>query len=725
MPTFRKRVGRYRAGNGVGETDAVADNDVANNGNDPYLWLEEVHGEAALDWVRGHNAVTAANWTDDPAFSQLRDQIRQVLDSAEKIPAPTWRGDHLYNFWQDAEQPRGVWRRTTLDEYRAPQPRWEVLLDLDELARAEGDNWVWKGAHVLRPAYDRALIILSRGGSDAAVVREFDLTTRQFVTDGFTVPEAKSSVCWIDIDHIYVGTDLGPDTLTTSGYPRTVRKWRRGTALADAPVVFAGEADDVSVSAVHDPTPGYERDLAVRRTEFFRSRSYLLQPGGDWQRLDVPEDAEIDLHRQWLLIELRSAWQAGDVTHPAGAVLVTSLDEFLAGKRELTTVFEPTERSAYSYHAWTRNHLLLVTLTDVRSEITVLTPGDDGWQRRTLRDAGGFDQTDVADTEPDLGDDYLLHTSGFIRPPTLLHGSVDGPVHPVKTGPAFFDADQMTVRQFFAVSADGTEVPYFLVTPEETAEPGPAAGLTLMTGYGGFEIAWTPTYSGVIGTGWLARGGSFVVANIRGGGEYGPRWHAAALRENRPRAYEDFAAVATDLVARGLTTPEQLGIYGGSNGGLLMGVMLTRYPELFGAVVGQVPLLDMRRYHKLLAGASWMAEYGDPDDPDDWAFLREYSPYHNIRRGTAYPPSLFLTSTRDDRVHPGHARKMVARLQEYGHDVTYHENVEGGHSAAADNAQAAFKWALLLEFVWRTLTGQPRRAQGDGGPRRAQGDGGA
>ncbi|MFY1698852.1 prolyl oligopeptidase family serine peptidase [Solwaraspora sp. WMMA2101] len=687
---------------------AEQDHDAAGD-DDPYLWLEDVHGDAALDWVRASNAATTAAWTDDPGFGMLRDRIKQVLDSAEKIPDPTWRGEYLYNFWQDADHPRGVWRRATFAQYRAAQPDWEILLDLDELARVEGESWVWKGAQVLRPAYDRALITLSRGGSDAAVVREFDLTTRAFVPDGFVVPQAKSSVCWIDVDHIYVGTDFGEGTLTTSGYPRTVRRWRRGTALADAPVAFAGETDDVTVSVIHDPTPGYERDLAVRRTEFFRSRTYLPRGDGEWEPLDVPDDAEIDLHRQWLLIELRSPWQAGDVTHPAGAVLVTPVDEFLAGKRELTTVFAPTEHTAFSYHAWTRNHLLLVTLTDVRSEITVLTPGDDGWQRRTLPDAGGFDHTDIADTEPDLGDEFLLDTSGFTRPPTLLHGSVDGPVRPVKTGPAFFDADAMTVRQFFAVSDDGTEVPYFLVTGAESAGSagsGSAAGLTLMTGYGGFEISWTPAYSGVIGTGWLARGGSFVVANIRGGGEYGPRWHTAALRGERPRAYEDFAAVATDLVARGLTTPDRLGCYGGSNGGLLMGVMLTRYPELFGAVVGQVPLLDMRRYHKLLAGASWMAEYGDPDDPDDWAFLREYSPYQNVRPARAYPPSLFLTSTRDDRVHPGHARKMVARLREYGYDVTYHENIEGGHSAAADNGQAAFKWALLLEFVRRTLTGQ-------------------
>ncbi|MFY1637138.1 prolyl oligopeptidase family serine peptidase [Solwaraspora sp. WMMB335] len=686
----------------------MAANEVNSSGGDRYRWLEDVHGATALDWVRGHNAATTAAWTTGDEFARLRGSLQEVLDSADRIPRPAWRGEHLYNFWQDAARPRGVWRRTTLAAYREPEPAWEVLLDLDELARVEDENWVWQGVQLLQPTYDRCLIRLSRGGSDAAVIREFDLVDGSFVTggDGFTVPEAKSTADWIDAEHIYVGTDFGPGSLTRSGYPRTIRQWRRGTPLSEAPVVFAGEMDDVNVSAVHDPTPGYVRDVAVRRTDFFRTRCYLRQADGGWAPIDVPDDAVIDLHRQWMLIELRSPWSTGGTSYPAGAVLVTALDEFLAGKRELAAVFEPTERTAYSYHAWTRDHLLLVTLTDVRSEVTVLSPGPDGWQRQTLRAGSGFDHTDVADTEPDNGDEFLLLTAGFTRPPTLLHGSVGGPVTTLKVEPAFFDAEQMTVRQFFARSADGTEVPYFLVAPPPTADAAPASGPTLMTGYGGFEVAWTPSYSGIIGRGWLSRGGSFVVANIRGGGEYGPRWHHAALRENRSRAYEDFAAVATDLVARGLSDPQRLGAYGGSNGGLLMGVMLTRYPELFGAIVAQVPLADMRRYHKLLAGASWMAEYGDPDDPTDWAFLREYSPYHNIRPGRPYPPALFLTSTRDDRVHPGHARKMVARLREHGYDVTYHENIEGGHSAAADNAQQAFKWALTLEFLWQRLAAQ-------------------
>jgi len=667
--------------------------------HDEFGWLEEVDGAQALAWVHERNAETMTR-TGDPGFAGTRTALREVLDSAARIPHPIWRGDHLYNLWQDERHPRGLWRRATLAEYRRPEPGWEVLLDLDELARAEGESWVWQGAQVLRPGYQRCLIRLSRGGSDACVVREFDLSRRTFVDDGFILPEAKSTVNWIDADHVYVGTDLGPGSLTSSGYPRLIRRWRRGTALATAPVVFTGQPDDVVVYATHDPTPGYTRDVVSRRIDFFRGQTYLLRPDGGLDRIAVPTDAEVDLHRQWLLVRLRSEWVVGAATYPAGAVLVIRLDDFLAGDRDLTVLFAPGPRTSFSYHVWTRNHLLLVTLTDVRSEVVVLTPEADGWACESLRDTTGLDHTEVVDTEPDQGDGYLLDSSGFTRPPTLTHGTVGGTTETLKRGPAFFDAAGMAVRQFFASSADGTRVPYFVVTP-----PGGSAGPTLMTGYGGFEVSWTPSYSGLLGRGWLTRGGSYVVANIRGGGEYGPRWHRAALRENRPRAYEDFAAVAADLVTRGLTTPARLGIHGGSNGGLLMGVMLTRYPEHFGAIVGQVPLLDMRRYHQLLAGASWVAEYGDPDDEADWAFLRTYSPYHNIEFGRPYPPVLFITSTRDDRVHPGHARKMVARLRAYGYDVSYYENVEGGHGAAADNAQLAFKWTLTLEFLWRVLAG--------------------
>ncbi|OLT48587.1 prolyl oligopeptidase [Saccharomonospora sp. CUA-673] len=670
--------------------------------DDPHLWLEDVTGDDALEWVHARNAETTATYTERPRFLALRDEIREALDADDRIPYVRRRGEYLYNFWRDAQHPRGLWRRTTLAEYRTATPDWDVLIDVDALAEAEDENWVWQGAAVLRPELDRCLVELSRGGADATVVREFDLRRREFVADGFGLPEAKSSVSWIDADHIYVGTDTGEGSLTDSGYPRVVQRWRRGTPLAEAETVFEGKPDDVSVRAFHDPTEGWERDFVRRNIEFYRSELYLLS-GGRLTRVDVPDDAVASVHREWLLVRTRTPW--GE--HPAGALLAARFDEFMAGDRTMTVLFEPDAHTSLDYYAWTRHHLILGTLHDVKTRLRVLTPDGDTWRDEPLAGLPDVGTVDLVDTEPDADDEFLLEVTGFTQPSSLVRGIVDaaggGEREPLKQAPARFDADGLTTEQHFAVSADGTRIPYFVVR-RAGAEPGP----TLLGGYGGFEVSQTPYYSAVIGRAWLARGGTYVLANIRGGGEYGPDWHNQAIKEHRHRVYEDFAAVARDLSERDITTPARLGIQGGSNGGLLMGVMLTRYPELFGAIVCQVPLLDMRRYHLLLAGASWMAEYGDPDDPEQWSYIGAYSPYHHVRSGQPYPPLLMLTSTRDDRVHPGHARKMVARLLAEGYspdDVRYYENVEGGHGGAADNAQLAFKSALAYEFLWERLGG--------------------
>src|SRR5215467_5477210 len=665
---------------------------------DPYRWLEDVTGPAALDWVREGNTETVAQLSGEPRFEELRTEIRQVLDADERIPLVRRRGAYLYNFWQDEAHPRGLWRRTTLEEYRRARPDWDVLLDVDALAQKEDENWVWQGAIALRPGgYRLALVQLSRGGADASVVREFDVAERNFVSGGFEVPEAKTDVGWIDADQIYVGTDFGPGSLTSSGYPRVVRQWRRGTPLAEAAVVYEGQPEDVSVHAFHDPTEGFERDFVVRSIDFYRSEWYLRRGDGDLSRLAVPEDADVDVHREWLVIRTRSAWTVDGAAYPAGALLAARFDRFLAGDRQLAVLFEPDAHTSLAYHAWSRHHLILNMLRDVRSELAVLTPLE-RWRRSALAGVPALEHTDIAATDPLDSDEYMLQSSGFTEPETLRRADIGGEPETLKQAPAFFDAAGLTVGQFFATSADGTQVPYFVVGRGE-----PACGPTLLTGYGGFEISLTPSYSGIVGRGWLARGGTYVVANLRGGGEYGPRWHLSAIKENRHRVYEDFAAVAEDLVTRGIATRNRLGIEGGSNGGLLMGVMLTRYPQLFGAIVCQVPLLDMRRYHELLAGASWIAEYGDPREPAEWEYLRPFSPYHNASADQQYPPVLFITSTRDDRVHPGHARKMVALLTEQGHDVTYYENIEGGHGAAADNEQRALKWALVLEFLWEKV----------------------
>lgn len=662
--------------------------------DDPYLWLEDITGDDALDWVRARNEPTLAAFRD-AEFDRMRSEALEVLDTDARIPYVVRRGEHLYNFWRDAANPRGLWRRTTLDSYRTDSPDWDVLIDVDELGRADNEKWVWAGAGVIEPDHTRALIGLSRGGSDASIVREFDMLSREFVADGFQLPEAKSQVAWLDPDTVLVGTDFGADSLTDSGYPRVIKRWRRGTPLTDAETVFEGARSDVRVSASVDRTPGFERTVLGRALDFWNDELYELR-GEELIRIDAPTDAGVSIHREWVLIELRSDWYVHDAIYAAGSLLAADYDEFLAGTAQLRVVFEPDEHTALNHYAWTKDRLLIVTLADVASRVEIATPWT--WRREPVPGIPAATNTVVAAAD-DTGDEFFLDSSGFATPSRLMRGTGDGPLDPIKSAPAFFDGESVSVAQHFATSADGTAIPYFVVRPRG------ATGPTLLSGYGGFEVSRTPGYDGVLGRLWLARGGTYAVANIRGGGEYGPGWHTQAMREGRHQVAEDFAAVASDLVDRGITTVGQLGARGGSNGGLLMGIMLTQYPEKFGALVCDVPLLDMKRYHRLLAGASWMAEYGDPDNPDDWAFISEYSPYQNISADRKYPPVLMTTSTRDDRVHPGHARKMTAALEAAGHEVWYYENIEGGHAGAADNEQVAFKSALSYSFLWRTLAG--------------------
>ncbi|MHA3023812.1 prolyl oligopeptidase family serine peptidase [Mycobacterium sp. BMJ-28] len=673
---------------------APASDPVASPAPDPNLWLEDVTGDDALAWVRRHNEPTLAEFGGDQ-FEQMRTEALQVLDTDARIPYVRRRGAHLYNFWRDAANPRGLWRRTTLESYRTESPVWDVVTDVDRLAAAEDENWVWAGADVIEPDHSRALISLSRGGADAVVVREFDMKTRKFVKagseGGFELPEAKTQIAWAGPDTVLVGTDFGEGSLTDSGYARLVKRWERGQDLADAATVYAGERGDVIVAASVDRTPGFERTLISRAVDFFNDEIYELR-GAELIRIDAPTDATVSLHREWLLIELRTDWKG----YPAGSLLAAEYSGFVAGTADLAVVFTPDEHTCLHQYSWTRDKLVVVTLADVASRVQIVTPGD--WSAADVPGLPPNTNVVIAGADSD-GDEIFLDSSGFVTPSRLLLGSDSAGFTEIKRAPAFFDADGLEVSQHFAVSADGTRVPYFVV-----GRPG-AAGPTLLVGYGGFEVSRTPSYDGVLGRLWLARGGTYVLANIRGGGEYGPGWHTQAMRAGRHLVDEDFAAVARDLVDRGVTTVAQLGAQGGSNGGLLMGIMLTRYPELFGALVCSVPLLDMKRFHLLLAGASWMAEYGNPDDPADWDFISKYSPYQNISAERRYPPILITTSTRDDRVHPGHARKMTAALEDAGHRVDYYENIEGGHGGAADNSQAAFRAALIYTYLWRTLGG--------------------
>ncbi len=678
--------------------------------DDPYAWLEDVTGERALDWVRAQNARTEAELADTPQFRQLESDIRAILDSDARIPDVEKIGDHYYNFWKDRQHERGLWRRTTLEEYRRPNPQWETVLDLDALNREEDENWVWHGALSLKPWLQgsetrRCLVSLSRGGADADVTREFDLIDKCWIEDGFFRPEAKGALGWIDRDTVYVYTDFGPDasgapTMTSSGSPRVVKRWTRGTPIESAQVVFEGHRDDMYIAAFHDPTPGFERDFVSRTLAFYNDELYLRRDDGTLAKIDAPNSANKSVHRQWLLLELREPYQAGTTTWPAGSLIATSFDDFMAGKREFTALFTPTARTSLAGYTWTQTHLVINVLDDVRHRLSVLTPMPGTWTRQEFTGAPSFGTLAVSAVDADETDAVWLIATDYLTPTTLSLAQPGKAPEKLKAMPAFFDGSRSVIEQHFVRSKDGTCVPYFLVRPKELALDGKAPAL--LYGYGGFEISLTPAYSGSVGKAWLEQGGVYAVANIRGGGEYGPRWHQAALKANRHKAYEDFAAVAQDLVARRITSAPHLGVQGGSNGGLLTGNMLTQYPELVGAVVVQVPLLDMKRYSHLLAGASWMAEYGDPDTAD-WEFIRTFSPYHLFDADREYPPAIFMTSTRDDRVHPAHARKMAARMLDAGKDVRYYENIEGGHGGSANNAQAAHMSALAFTFLRHRL----------------------
>ena len=672
---------------------------------DPFLWLEQVDGDRAMAWVKQQNAATMAKLGADPGFDALQKGIREVMDSKDKIPFVTRHGQYLYNFWTDADHPKGLWRRATLSEYRKAKPRWQVLLDVDALGKAEKTSWVFHGANCLKPRYRRCLVSLSRGGADAHVVREFDVAKKAFVDGGFTLPEAKTMVAWIDADDIYVGTDFGPGSMTKSGYPRLAKAWKRGTPLAEARLVYEGKPTDQAVFAFHDLTPGFSRDFVLRQIDDWHSETFLRRSDGTLDKIPVPDDADVDVQREWLTVKLRSAWEVGGTTFPAGALVAAPLDDVMKGKTAFTALFTPDAHTSLAGASWTRHHLILDEMHDVAGRIEVLTPRRKGaWKRAPLSGAPALATIEASGTDPDHTDEYFLVETGFLSPTTLARGVVGGhKATTLKTTPAFFDASHDHVQQLFATSDDGTRVPYFVVAPRDLKADGTAP--TLLYGYGGFEISLQPFYSGTVGRAWLDRGGVYVIANIRGGGEYGPTWHEAALKAHRLLAYQDFAAVAKDLVARKITSPQHLAAEGGSNGGLLVGNMLTLYPQLFGAIACEVPLLDMKRYTHIAAGSSWIGEYGDPDDPAQWAFIRTFSPYQNVRKGVTYPPVLFTTTTRDDRVGPQHARKMAAKMLSFGDDVLFYENTEGGHGFGSDNEQRARMEALEYTFLWQRVAG--------------------
>jgi prolyl oligopeptidase len=669
--------------------------------DDPYLWLEEVDGEPALAWVEAQNAATLAR-LGDARFAADRDALAAIFDRPDNIPFAARRDAKLFNFWKDAAHRRGLWRATTLDSYRTETPEWEILLDLDALAEREGEDWTWSGAATIPGGHDRAILMLSRGGAAAVVLREFDLPSRDFVPDGFTLPEAKGGVAWLDRDTLLLSSALGEGMQTQSGYARTVRLWRRASDPVAAPVIFETQPAAMAVAADLDRETADERIIFVETIGFFDALVWLGDSSGPKTRIDIPTDASLEWHRGWLAVKRRTSWIVDGETYPPDTVLGISFAAFLAGDRRFTKLFEPAERRALQAYFWSGGRLVLSILDDLKPVFEVLTPSETGWSRDRI---AGLPEIGVAHVwsldvraEESTGD-LLASAQDPVTPASLYLVPPLGAPQLLKRAPQAFDPAGLVVTRHEAVSEDGTRIPYVQVGPPGETGDAPVH----LSGYGGFGISQLPYYNSALGKLWLERGGTGVVANIRGGGEFGTLWHDAGRREKKRLSHDDFAAVATDLVRRGATRPGRIAAEGGSNGGILITNMLTRYPERFGALFCTIPLIDMRRYTKLHAGASWIAEYGDPDNPADWEFLGEISAYHNAVPGRHYPPILIATSRRDDRVHPGHARKMAAKLQAMGYEAYFYEPAAGGHGYGKDNAERAAFTALGYNFLRRAI----------------------
>lgn len=684
-----------------------------------HLWLEEVEGTQALDWVKGQNDRTLKVLEADPRYQGYYEDALKIATSKERIPYGSIRNGYVYNFWQDETHERGIWRRTSIGSYATAQPAWETILDVDALAKAEGKNWVYKGVSCLPPANTDCLISLSNGGKDATTQREFDVTTKSFVKGGFDIPEAKSDLVWKDKDTLLIATDWGADgsTLTESGYPFVVKELKRGQTLAQATEVYRGAKSDVAVAPFSIEEESGERWFGLVRAETFFTSTYFMlsKTGGQPVQLPLPPKASVQgVYRDEMLVTLQQDWEAtvgggaegpdGDtkVSFKTGDLIGFPLRDFLAtGKlTRIELVLRPTAKQGLESVSIAKGAVLVTLMDNVVPKVLKYTKADDVWTSSEVPlPANGTAGVTYASEEEDT---VFLGYEGYLAPDTLYQYQVStGALKEIKTMPTWFDASGYTTDQYEATSKDGTKVPYFVVHKKDIVLDG--SNPTLLYGYGGFQVSYTPSYSGTTGKLWLEQGGVYVLANIRGGGEFGPGWHEQGLKTKRQVVYDDFIAVAEDLIARKITRKEKLGAMGGSNGGLLMGVMFTQRPDLFKAIVCQVPLLDMLRYHTLLAGASWMDEYGDPDVPEERAFLEKLSPYHNVKADVQYPEIYFETSTKDDRVHPAHARKMAKRLEDLGKPFFYYENIDGGHSAAANQKEAAKRAALEFTYLARKL----------------------
>jgi prolyl oligopeptidase len=675
---------------------------------DPNLWLEEVESDAALNWVRSQNERSLEVLEGDARFDDLYQEALSILNSDARLPLGQIHNGSVYNFWQDETHIRGLWRRADVERYRNGEPDWETLIDFDALAKTEGENWIKGQIACLSPAYRHCMVELSDGGKDAAYWREFDLETKTFVDSGFYLPEAKSWLSWVDADTLLVATDWGADALTTSGYPRQVRRWVRGASMDDAEIIMTVGVDDVWAFPLveHDGDETYE--FILRGPSFFEREYHQIGADGALAKLPLPLNADMQGVLDGVAIFLlREDWAYRGRDYAQGALIGYDLKS-----GDVENVFTASDSQSIESVGVGKSNLIVQYLDDVSGKATRISRRKKGgWKSKEIKlPTNGV----VAIVSAGGGtDDAMVSFENLTTPDSLFYVTAKNKVSKVAETAPFYDATGVVVQQRFATSADGTKVPYFIMGQDAVLKQGNAP--TIQYGYGGFLAPILPVYyaepsrpqhGALAGLMWVKRGGVMVLSNIRGGSEYGPRWHEAALKENRQRAFDDFIAISEDLIETGVTSPSRLGIIGRSNGGLLMGAMLTQRPELYAAIDIGVPLFDMKRYNKLLAGASWMGEYGNPDIPEEWAYISKYSPYQNLKAGQPYPKVLIYTSTKDDRVHPGHARKAAARLAELGYDFYYYENIEGGHGGTANQDQLAYRTALEYVYFIRQLMGE-------------------
>ena len=680
----------------------IVSNAQKSSAEDPFLWLEEIESEKSLNWVKEQNKNSEKILVSNPLFENLQKKYLKVYNDKDKIAYPNIVGDHVYNLWQDEKNERGLWRRMLTKDYLNNKTNWETLIDLDDLSKKEGKKWVFAGATFLEPNNKICLVALSDGGTDKDELREFDLVNKSFMSDGLLFPGSKGGVSWIDKNKVLVARNFGQGSMTTSGYPSQIKLMNRNTSMDEAKTIFKTDTTHLGVFPVSFYDDNQQYLFIYEVISFYDSNLFYLADD-QLKQVTYPSDAQFaGFHRGELIISLQSDWNINDEIYKKGTLVSMNLQDNLKEKVNIKTIYEPNDRSSFVSTSTSKDFIVVNSMENVQSKLRKFTLVENKWSSETIN-APEFGSIYLTSSN-NQSNDYFFRFSNFITPTTLYY-STGTAIEPVKKLKDFFNTENLAIKQFNATSKDGTKIPYFVVHHKDLQFNG--KNPTMIYAYGGFNSSSQPNYSSNTGIGWLEQGGVYVLANIRGGGEFGPSWHQAAMKEKRQNAYDDFYAVTEDIIAKKISSPDYLGAFGWSNGGLMAGVVFTQRPDLYKAVVVGAPLLDMKRYSKLLAGASWMGEFGNPDIPEEWEYIKKYSPYHNVSKDKKYPEVYFVTSTKDDRVHPGHARKMAAKMKDMGHPYMYHETIEGGHGAASTNAQQANMWASIYTYFNMKLNSKP------------------